>query len=109
MQQLEGFKYATALDLNMGYYHIRLDTAAQDACTIITEFGTYAYQRLPMGVACAPDIFQSKINELLGNIESVRAYIDNILIITKRSFEDHLETLATVLERCSKANLKSTH
>ena len=90
----------------MGYYHIRLDAAAQDACTIITEFGKYTYQRLPMGVACAPDIFQSKINELLGDIESVRAYIDDILMITKGSFEDHLKTLETVLERCSKANLK---
>jgi len=64
LQQLEGFQYPTALDLNMGYYHIRLDPAAQDACTIVTEFGKFAYQRLPMGVLCPPHIFQSKINEL---------------------------------------------
>ena len=25
MQKLEGFMWSTALDLNMGYYHIRLD------------------------------------------------------------------------------------
>ena len=29
MQKLVGFQYATALDLNMGYYHIRLDPDAQ--------------------------------------------------------------------------------
>ena len=51
LQQLEGFRYATAPDLNMGYYHIRLDAAAQDVCTIITKFGKFAYQQLPMGVA----------------------------------------------------------
>ncbi len=28
LQELEGFTYATALDLNMGYYTIRLDPAA---------------------------------------------------------------------------------
>ena len=26
---LEGFQYATALDLNMGYYHVRLDAASR--------------------------------------------------------------------------------
>ena len=36
MQELEGFRYATALDLNMGYYTIRLDPASQDMCTIVT-------------------------------------------------------------------------
>ena len=106
LQQLEGFQYATALDLNMGYYHLRLDPAAQDACTIVTEFGKFAYQRLPMGVACAPDIFQSKINELLGKIKEVRSYMDDILMITKGSFQEHLEVLETVFQNCNAANLK---
>jgi hypothetical protein len=35
LQQLEGFSYATALDLSMGYYIIRLDPDASKICTII--------------------------------------------------------------------------
>eukprot|EP00804_Cyclotella_cryptica_P004471 CCRYP_006867-RA/>CCRYP_006867-RA protein AED:0.48 eAED:0.61 QI:0/0/0/1/0/0/3/0/91 len=35
LQELEGFTYATALDLNMGYYTIRLDPDAPKICTII--------------------------------------------------------------------------
>jgi hypothetical protein len=35
LQELEGFPYATALDLNMGYYTIRLDPAASKIGTII--------------------------------------------------------------------------
>jgi hypothetical protein len=35
LQELEGFTYATALDLNMGYYTIRLDPMASKMCTII--------------------------------------------------------------------------
>ena len=58
-----------------------------------------------MGVACAPDIFQSKINELLGDIEEVRAYMDDVLMITKGSFEAYLETLERILDQCSQANL----
>ena len=33
--ELEGFQYATSLDLNMGYYHIQLSENASKLCTII--------------------------------------------------------------------------
>jgi hypothetical protein len=56
---MDGFTFATALDLNMGYYTIRLDP--DSLCTIIFPWGKYSYFRLPMGVACSPDIFQAKI------------------------------------------------
>ncbi len=106
LQQLEGFRYATSLDMNMGYYHIALSKEASDMCTIITEFGKYRYKRLLMGVSCSPDIFQAKIYELLGDIDGTRAYIDDILVIKRGTFEEHLEQLEEVLRRCQKANLK---
>eukprot|EP00804_Cyclotella_cryptica_P019647 CCRYP_013979-RA/>CCRYP_013979-RA protein AED:0.48 eAED:0.58 QI:0/0/0/1/0/0/2/0/102 len=62
LQELEGFTYATALDLNMGYYTIRLDPDASKICTIIFLWGKYSYLRLQMGVACSPDIFQAKMS-----------------------------------------------
>jgi len=59
LQELEeGFTFATALDLNMGYYTIRLDTDASRICTIIFPWGKYSYKRLLMGIAGSPDIFQ---------------------------------------------------
>lgn len=33
--KLEGFKYATSLDLNMGYYHIKLSPQSRKLCTIV--------------------------------------------------------------------------
>ena len=93
LQQLEGFRYATSLDMNMGYYHIRLSNEAADICTIITEFGKYRYKRLPMGVTCSPDIFQAKTYDLLGDIEGLKAYIDDILVVEKGTFRVHLDKL----------------
>ena len=58
LQEMEGFTFAAALDLNMGYYTIRLDPDASKICTIIFPWGKYSYLRLPMGVAGSPDIFQ---------------------------------------------------
>ena len=68
--------YATALDLNMGYYTIRLDGDAQKICTIIFPWGKYSYQRLPMGISNAPDIFQEKMSGLMQSLEYVKTYID---------------------------------
>ncbi len=61
LQELEGFTYTTALDLNMGYYTIRLDPRASEMCTIIFPWGKYSYKRLPMGFGGSADIFQAQI------------------------------------------------
>ena len=44
--KLEGFQYATSIDSNMGYYHIRLSKNASNLCTIIILWGKYCYRRL---------------------------------------------------------------
>ena len=41
--KLEGFMYATSLDLNMGYYALRLTPTAQKLCTIVFPWGKYSY------------------------------------------------------------------
>jgi hypothetical protein len=43
LHELEEFAYASSLDLNMGYYNIKLDCDAQKLCTIVTHFGKYQY------------------------------------------------------------------
>jgi hypothetical protein len=106
LQEIEGFSYATALDLNMGYYTIRLDPDASKICTIIFPWGKYSYNRLPMGIAGSPDIFQGKMLELMETLEYVRAYLDNLLCISKLSLEDYLEKLEEVLRRIRDAGLK---
>ena len=104
--QLEGFQYATSLDLNMGYYHIELNPDSKKYCTIVLPFGKFEYQRLPMGLCNSPDIFQEKISDLMDGLEFIRAYIDDILCLTKDTFEDHLEKLELVFDRLQNAGLK---
>ena len=106
LQELEGFQYATALDLNMGYYTLRLDLSTSDMCTIIFPWGKYSYQRLPMGASNAPDIFQAKMGSLFQDLEFVRAYLDDLLIISSSTFEDHLDKLGKVLQRLQDKGLR---
>ena len=90
MQQLEGLKYETELYLNMGYYTIRLPPASQDTIKIVTEFGKFRYNRLPVGMCASGDIFQDKVDELLGDIEGVKKCIYDILVLSKNSSEKHI-------------------
>ena len=106
LQKLEGFMYATSLDLNMGYYHILLTPNASRLCMVVLPWGKYKYLRLPMGLCNSPDIFQEKMSELMAGLEFCRAYLDNLLIISKWDFDQHLENLEHALTRLSEAGLK---
>ena len=54
--------------------------------TIVTEIGNFRYNRLPRGMRALGDIFQAKVDELLGYIEGVKKYIDDILVLSRDSF-----------------------
>jgi len=88
---LEGFQWATSLDLNMGCYHIRLDPASKQLFTIVLPFGKHEYQAIRMGLCNSPDIFQEKMSELMDGLTFVWTYIDDLLCLTKGTFSDHLE------------------
>ena len=84
-----------SLDLNMGYYHIRIRKNASKLCAIILLWGKYWYKRLPMGVANSPDILQQIMNYLFYGFEFICAYIDDLFILEKIDWTDHA---ARVLE-----------
>ena len=106
LQKLKGFQWVTSLDLNMGYYHILLDPDARKYCTIVLPWGKYEYLRLPMGLCNSPDIFQEKMSELMVGLEFARAYIDDLLCLTRGSFDEHLDHLEQFLSRLLTAGLK---
>ena len=106
MMKLEGFQYGTSVDLNMAYYHIELNPDSKRLCTVVLPWGKYEYQRLPMGLCNSPDIFQERMSTLMGDLEYVRTYIDDLLCITNSTWDDHLEKLEEVLKRVRQAGLK---
>ena len=104
--KLEGFTYASSIDLNMGYYHLQLTPNASRLCTIILPWGKYVYKRLPMGITSSVDIFQEKMNELFIGMEFVRVYLDDLLILTTSTWEDHLKKLERVLRKVQEVGLQ---
>ena len=72
----------------MGYYTIRLDPKAVEMFTIIFPWGKYSYLRLPTLSRHLP--FQAEMMNLMEAQKYVRAYINDLLVITKGALEDHL-------------------
>ena len=95
--KLEGFQHAMSLDLNLGYYHIELIPFSKWLCPIITPWGKYEYQCLPMGLCNSPNILSEHMFELFSDLEYVWAYIDDLLVTSCSPFKKHLEHLEKVL------------
>ncbi|HMB90929.1 MAG TPA: reverse transcriptase family protein, partial [Rhodothermales bacterium] len=104
---MRGSRYFSTLDLNKGFWQIKLEENSKGRTSFTTVFGQFQFTRLPFGLATAPGAFQNAMNQVLAGINWVNGivYIDDILIFTE-TFEEHLEVLARVLSRLIAADLR---
>ena len=59
--------------------------------TIVTKFGELRVNWIPVRMCTTEDIIKAKLDELLSNIEGVKIYIDNILVLSKDIFPKHID------------------
>jgi hypothetical protein len=85
----------------VGYYTIRLHPDSQKLCISVTLLGKYQYLRLPMGISCSPDIFQEKMSDLMQHLDFVCTYLDDLLVISSGTLDDHLEKIEVVFKLLS--------
>ena len=83
-----------------------LSPASQDMMVIVTEFGKFKYNCLPMGMYDYGYIFQSKVDNLLSNIKGVKTHIYDIIVLGKDSFENHTDQLRIIFARLRAEGLK---
>jgi hypothetical protein len=62
--------------------------SAQLTTFISSPFGRYNFNRLPFGIASAPEHFQRRMQSILEGIEGVVCHIDDILVYG-RDQEEH--------------------
>ena len=103
--ELRGSKIFSKLDAASGFHQILLEKESRLLTTFITLFGRYCFKRLPFGISSAPEIFQRKMTELLGELKGVHVIIDDILI-HGRTMEEHDRRLEEVLKLIEKSGIK---
>ena len=72
--------------------------------TFITPFGRYCFNKMPFGIASAPEHFQKQMSKILAGLEGVLCLIDDVLVYGKDQ-KEHDERLKAVLERLEAAGI----
>ena len=98
--QLGGSHFFSSLDLRSGYNQIRIASEDTHKTFFRTRYGAYEFLVAPFGLAGAPPIFQSLMNEVLRPYldKFCLVYLDDILIYS-RGEKEHLEHIRLVLEK----------
>ena len=98
LRKRRGYELLTKLDISMQYYTFELDDESKKLCTIVTPFGAYCYNRVPMGLKISPGYAQARMEEVLRGLDSVECYIDDIGVFNT-NWEQHIVVLGEVLQR----------
>ena len=65
-------------------------------CTIVTPFGPFKYNRVPMGLVNSPAFAQARMEEVLRGIDKTEVYIDDIGVFSN-TWQSHIAKLDTIL------------
>ena len=103
--QLQGAKVFSVLDAESGFHQLPLSKESQSLTTFSSHCGLFLFKRLPFGIACAPEIFQRVMSNILAGIDGQTVYIDDLLVYGRDQAE-HDARLQQVLRRLTAANLK---
>ncbi|XP_053376863.1 uncharacterized protein K02A2.6-like [Mercenaria mercenaria] len=92
-------------DARSGYWSIKLTEESSYLTCFNTPFQRYRFLRLPFGVSCANDLFQSKMDQCLENLPGVTTIVDDIVVYGKDHTE-HNTNLHMFMQRCREMGIK---
>ena len=111
LDQLGKSKYFSTLDLAAGFWQIRMNDSSKEKTAFVTQNGLFEFQVMPFGLTNAPAVFQRLMQRAISDLnppegpDFVGVYVDDLLI-SSRTFEEHLDHLSKVMSRLRSANLK---
>ena len=99
LRNLTGARWLTKVDVISAFYKIRIAEGHESKTAFRTRFGSFEWLVCPFGLSGAPATFQRYINSLLRKEldDCASAYIDDVIIYSSGSEEDHFSKVRTVL------------
>ena len=91
--RLQGMTVFTIVDFKKGYWMVVLHPDSRKLTCMALPFRRFQWTRLPMGTVVAQDIFQSKLDAILG-MEGVTGIADDMIIAGKDEMEHDRNFLA---------------
>ena len=107
LDNLEGCKLFSTLDLKSGYWQVGLETKAKEKTAFSIGEGLWQFTVMPFGLCNAPATFERLMENVLKGLswETCMVYLDDIIVLGK-SFKNHMKNLEQVFLRLRQANLK---
>ena len=81
-----------------GYYQIRMAPEDMKKTSFSLDNQVYAFKRMPYGLVNAPRTFQLTMMDILGDLDYVKVYLDDVLIYSD-THENHIIHIQEVLKR----------
>ena len=112
VDQKEGDTWLSTLDLKYEYGQVELNPQTARHCNFQIvgggATGIYRYKTAFYGLTIMPTEFQRIMDMILQKIRNVFAFIDDIMLVTKGSKEEHMEKLTKtkVLAVLDSANVR---
>lgn len=107
LDRLRDARVLSTIDIKSAYWQVAVAAESREKTAFtVPNRGLFQFKRMPFGLHNAPATWQRLIDEVLGaDLEPyVFVYLDDIIVVSS-DFRTHIQTLNSVLERLSKANL----
>jgi hypothetical protein len=108
LRSISRAKWLTKLDVTAAFYKIRIAEGDEWKTAFRTRYGLYEWLVTPFGLTGAPATFQRYINHTLREYldEFISAYLDDILIYSDGSLDDHRRKVKLVFQKLQEAGLQ---
>lgn len=97
-------KVFTKLDVKSAYHQVEISESSRPITTFITKKGLFRYTRLMFGIACAPELFQKIMEQILAGCEGCLNYMDDIIVYGE-TIDQLNERVKEVLNKLNEYNV----
>ena len=110
LEKNEGEAWYSSVDMTYAYGQVPLHELTKKHCNFQIvrgkSTGTYRFTTGYYGLTVIPTEFQKLMDLTLANINSVFVYIDDILIVTKGTKQEHVNKVKEIMRVLDDANLQ---
>ncbi len=107
ISQLGKSTWFTALDLQSGFWQIRMASEDMKKTTLVTKTGLYDWTVMPFGLKNATSTFTRTMLSVFKELgdKFLKVFVDD-LNVHSENWEDHLQHLEAILSKLKEVNLK---